>query len=144
MKAQKHTASRRLHKTLITVFLFMLCGTAIELILLGHVEDNKQLLPLICIGSALVFLVLLLVKPLGLLKKLFKMVMVCTALTGVYGTYLHLVANYEFEQEMRPSATSWQWFKESLSGALPALAPCSMLVLALLGYAYLLSLKHHS
>ncbi|MDX1314396.1 MAG: hypothetical protein R3356_02740, partial [Eudoraea sp.] len=43
--------------------------------------------------------------------------------------------------EMTPSAKGWDLFVESLSGALPALAPGSMIVLALIGYSYLILLK---
>ncbi|MEO1715042.1 MAG: hypothetical protein AAFU60_17060, partial [Bacteroidota bacterium] len=67
-----------------------------------------------------------------------------TALSGVYGAYLHLQANYEFEQEMRPSAENWDLLVESLSGALPALAPASMIVLALIGYSYSMLIKQTS
>ncbi|NAS30971.1 hypothetical protein GTQ40_08330 [Flavobacteriaceae bacterium R38] len=71
----------------------------------------------------------------------FKLVLIVTALSGFYGVFLHLRANYEFEQEMKPTANGWDLFLESLSGALPTLAPGSMVVLALLGYSYLIFLK---
>jgi len=85
---------------------------------------------------------ILIIKASEFLKKLFTIILCLTSLSGVYGTFLHLNANYEFEQEMRPTETTWNLFVESLSGALPVLAPCSMIVLALLGYSYLLLLKH--
>jgi hypothetical protein len=72
---------------------------------------------------------------------LFKVILGCTALSGIYGTFLHLRANYEFELEMKPNARDWDLFIESLSGALPTLAPGSMIVLALIGYSYILLLK---
>ena len=67
--------------------------------------------------------------------------MLLTALSGVYGTFLHLRANFEFEQEMKPTETGLNLFLESLSGALPALAPGSLIALALIGYSYLILLK---
>jgi hypothetical protein len=72
------------------------------------------------------------------IKNIFKLVLVLSTLSGFYGVYLHLVANYEFEIEMTPSASNWHLLVESLSGALPALAPFSMIILALIGYSYLI------
>ncbi|KPM32309.1 Hypothetical protein I595_1960 [Croceitalea dokdonensis DOKDO 023] len=108
---------------------------------MGHYEDALQLIPILCIGFSVGLLFVLILKGTKLAEVLFKLLLGLTALSGVYGTFLHLNANYEFEQEMRPTETTWNLFIESLSGALPALAPCSMLVLALLGYSYLLLLK---
>jgi len=45
---------------------------------------------------------------------------------------------------MKPTATKWELFSESLSGALPTLAPMSMLVLALIGYSYLILIKQQN
>jgi len=122
-------------------FVFMLLGVGLELYLLNHFEDTLQRIPLFCIGSALLILAILLFKRSALLLTLFNIVLCCTALSGIYGTFLHLKANYEFELEMKPTASSWDLFVESLSGALPALAPGSMIVLALIGYSYTLLLK---
>ena len=55
---------------------------------------------------------------------------------------LHLQANYEFEQDMKPTAGFWQLILESISGALPTLAPMSLLVLACIGYSYLILTQH--
>ena len=67
-----------------------------------------------------------------------------TSLSGIYGAFLHLQANYEFEQDMKPTANFWELFSESLSGALPTLAPMSMVVLALIGYSYLILIKQQN
>ncbi|WP_445383646.1 hypothetical protein [Robiginitalea sp. IMCC43444] len=122
-------------------FLFMAIGILMELYLLGHHEDTQQLIPILCIAASLLLAWVLFFQPTRLLQRLFKVVLGLTALSGVYGTYLHLLANYEFEQEMAPGAERWELFMESLSGALPALAPASMIVLALIGYSYLILLK---
>lgn len=73
-----------------------------------------------------------------LIKNSFKLVLLVTALSGIYGGYLHLSSNFEFEIEMTPTASNWELLIESLSGALPTLAPLSMIVLALIGYSYLI------
>lgn len=117
--------------------LFMMVGTGFELVLIDHYEDLQQLIPLLCIALAMVLVLLLLYVQTRLLKALLKTVLGITALSGLYGTFLHLQANYEFEQEMQPSADDWHLLIDSFSGALPALAPGSMIVLALIGYSFL-------
>jgi hypothetical protein len=122
---------------IVVALLFMMTGTALELYLLDHYEDVQQLIPLLCIGAALLTMLVLLFRKSNFATQLFKGILGIAALSGLYGTFLHLQANYEFEQEMRPTAGDWDLLVESLSGALPALAPLSMVVLALLGYSYL-------
>ena len=52
--------------------------------------------------------------------------------------------SFTFEQDMKPTANFWELFLESLSGALPTLAPMSMIVLALIGYSYLILIKQQN
>ncbi|WP_115463068.1 hypothetical protein [Winogradskyella aurantiaca] len=131
----------RVKKIVLTALLFITFGTVLELYLLDHYEDTKQLIPIICIGAMLLLMMVLAFRPSNVISKLFQFMLLITAFSGIYGTYLHLMANYEFELEMTPSASGWTLFKESLSGALPALAPGSMVILALIGYVYITLLK---
>ena len=126
---------------LILALVFMLFGTALELYLLHHFESVQQAIPLICIGVLLLLVALTFFGWMRGVLRFFKLALILTALSGLYGTFLHLRANYEFEQEMRPTANNWDLFLESMSGALPALAPCTMVVLALIGYTYILLLN---
>lgn len=119
----------------------MMLGTSLELYLLGHYEDSLQLIPMVAIALVLVGVILVYFKASRRISILFKLILWLTALSGLYGMFLHLKANYEFELEMTPTASDWHLFTESLSGALPALAPASMVVLALLGYSYLTLIK---
>ena len=142
MQSTSNTASRfNVKQLIIAALLFMMVGTALELYLLGHYEDRLQLVPILCIGISIITLCLLFYRRTNWTIRLYKLVLGLTALSGVYGTFLHLQANYEFEVEMKPTAKGWELFLESLSGALPALAPGSMIVLALIGYSYLILLK---
>ena len=136
-----NTESSRLKRVIILAFLFMMIGTAVELYLLGHYEDTLQLIPILCIAASIMMVVVLFYRRTNFTIGVFKLVMGLTALSGLYGTFLHLQANYEFEQEMKPGIKGWDLFLESLSGALPTLAPGSMIVLALIGYSYLILLK---
>ena len=132
----------KLKRVILIAFLFMALGTGMELYLLDHYEDTQQLIPILCIAISLVAALVLFYRRNKTTISLFKGLLFLTALSGVYGVYLHLQANYEFELEMKPSLSGWELFTESLSGALPALAPASMVALALIGYSYYLRLKH--
>ena len=128
-------------KMIVLALLFMMIGTLLELYLLDHYEDAFQLIPVLCIAFSLINLIILFFKRSKIIIKLFKLVLVLTSFSGIYGAFLHLQSNFEFEQDMKPTATNWELFFESLSGALPTLAPMSMLVLAFIGYSYLILIK---
>lgn len=127
---------------LLAALLLMLVGTGLELYLLDHFEDTQQLIPLLCLGASLLLLLLLQLNQAIAIVRNFQVVLLLTALSGAYGCYLHLRVNIEFEQEMRPTASSWDVLVESWSGALPALAPGSLIAFALIGYTYLQLLKN--
>jgi len=141
MQQQNKTQKPAIKPVILTALLFMLLGTALELYLLHHFEDTLQLIPLLCIGILIVLVTISFFYKTKQMLHFLKVALVLTALSGLYGTFLHLRANYEFELEMKPTANSWELFVESMSGALPTLAPCSMIVLALIGYSYILLLK---
>ena len=136
MQRQAITQGTKLRQAILGAFCFMVVGTTTELYLLDHYEDVQQLIPLLCLGASLVLVIVLLVKPTAWVVRSFQVLLGLTALSGVYGACLHLRSNYEFEREMKPTAS--EALRESLSGALPSLAPGSMIVLALIGYACLL------
>ena len=143
MQNNKTTSERiRLKQVLVLALLFMMIGTLLELYLLDHYEDIWQLIPVICIGAALINFCVLFYRRSQAAIHLFKLVLLLTSFSGVYGVVLHLQANYEFEQDMKPTAGFWQLILESISGALPTLAPMSLLVLACIGYSYLILTQH--
>ena len=145
MQSKKVTSEKvRVKQVIVLALLFMMMGTLLELYLLEHYEDTFQLIPVLCIAFSLTNLIILLFKKSKKIINLFKLMLVLTSLSGVYGVLLHLQSNFEFEQDMKPTATNWELFSESLSGALPTLAPMSMLVLALIGYSYLILIKQYN
>ena len=142
MQNNKTTSERiRLKQVLVLALLFIMIGTLLELYLLDHYEDTWQLIPVLCIGVALVNLCVLFYRRSQAAIHLFKLVLVLTTFSGVYGVVLHIQSNFEFEQDMKPTASFWQLILESLSGALPTLAPMSLVVLACIGYSYLILIQ---
>ena len=115
------------------LFLFGALGLAAELLLLGHTEEWRQWVPLILLGLAAVSGPLWAWRRSSSLGALFRVVVVLVALSGVVGIWFHYSGNAEFEREMYPERGGWELFRESLSGATPALAPGAMVQLGLLG-----------
>ena len=108
MQNNKTTSERiRLKQVLVLALLFMMIGTLLELYLLEHYEDTWQLIPVICIGVALINFCVLLYRRSQAAIHLFKIVLVLTTFSGVYGVVLHLQSNFEFEQDMKPTASNF-------------------------------------
>ena len=123
--------------------IFFLLGSLTELYLIKHYEDTTQTIPIFCIGLSLASLIVLYFKVSKLTIILFKLSLFVIFLVGLSGVFLHLNSNYEFEKEMRPYSTSLDLFIESLSGAFPALAPLNLVLLAMVGYSYLLTIDQN-
>lgn len=57
-----------------------------------------------------------------------------TMMAGVLGVFLHLKSNWEFESEMYTGLGIGELFIRSLSGAIPALAPGTLIPIGLMGF----------
>ena len=141
METKQATGNNSLKNLLFVAILFMSVSTQLELYLLDHYEDAFQLIPIICLSLAILTFVLIQLRLLKGLIQAFRVSLILSVLSGIYGTFLHLRANYEFEAEINAKSDSWSLFVESLSGALPALAPLSMILFAIIGYSYLTLIK---
>ena len=124
-----------LPRLLLAIFFVGLVGTTTELLFLEHYEDVNQLIPF---G----------VSALGLLtggwyawrddeasRRAFRAVLLLFAVTGVAGVFLHFRGNVAFEMERDETLSGLALVWESLRGATPALAPGTMIFLALIGHA---------
>jgi hypothetical protein len=126
-----------MRRFLLAIFLFGAGGLTAELLLLNHVEDGFQLVPIaiLTLGSALIVLVAI-VRTAALVS-LFRMVMLMSIASGGLGMYLHFKANIEFQLEVDPTLAGLALVRKALAAkAPPALAPGAMVQLGLLGLAY--------
>jgi|TARA_B110000444_G_scaffold42268_1_gene38183 amino acid permease len=137
-KIKVNSEKYSLKHVIVLAFLFMMIGTLLELYLLNHYENILQLIPVLCIAIALINSIFIYFRRSKASNNIFKIVLFLTSISGISGVFFHLQANYEFEQEIKPTANSLELFLESISGAFPVLAPLSMVVLALIGYSYLI------
>jgi hypothetical protein len=111
-------------------------GTAVELLLLGHFDGWKQLIPLFLLGIAIVVLIWHAANRGAAPIRALQVLMLLFVASGAFGVLLHYRGNVEFEHEMYPATAGFQLFKKAITGATPALAPGSMALLGLVGLAY--------
>lgn len=139
MNAPSHktaTTVAVLRRLLLALFLIGGLGTGTELLLLGHTEGPWQWLPIALISVSLAVLVWYGFDRRRAALRVFGLTMILFVLSGAVGVWLHYKGNAEFEREMYPSLQGIGLFRESMTGATPALAPGTMLELGLIGFAY--------
>lgn len=117
------------------IFLLGLLGSCVELLLLEHTEEPRQWIPLILMALSLLTLGWYGVTRGPLSLRAFQGMMLLFVISGCIGIFLHYQSNVEFELEMRPALTGVELFKKAIQGAMPALAPGTMIQLGLLGLA---------
>jgi len=127
------TASR----ILLAILLLGVIGIMAELLLLNHIEDLSQLIPLGLGGATLLMSAAMVFTPTHTAIRLFQLVMLLMIASGAVGIYLHYGATTEFQLEMDPALTGFALFKKAIvAKAPPALAPGAMTQLGLIGLAY--------
>ena len=111
-------------------------GTATELLLIGHHEDAWQFVPLVLFGLGLGALGLHVTRPCRRSLLVLRVTMGLYVASGAVGTLLHYLGNVEFERERSPEMSGLALFREAMTGATPALAPGTMMLLGALGLLY--------
>ena len=128
-------ALHRLRRMLLALFGLGAVGTTVELLLLGHTESVSQVVPLVGLALAIIGTIAVAVRPRRVVIRCFQCLMAVLVVMGPLGLYLHYHGNVEFELEMYPSLRGLALVGKALTGATPALAPGTMVMLGLLGLA---------
>ena len=136
MKPTSLNDSARLRPLLLGVFLLGTMGTGVELLLLGHYENPWQWTPLAMLTLGLAIPTMRFFVEGRRLLEVFRATMVLFVASGCLGIILHYRNNEAFELEMYPEMEGTELIWESLTGAMPALAPGTMIQLGLLGLLY--------
>lgn len=126
----------RIRGVLAATFFFGSVGTGAELVLLEHTEGIWQNLPLALVALGCLAGGVLAVKQDTAARRAFHVVMALFAASGIAGILLHYQGNVAFELELSPDAAGMPLFWESMKGATPALAPGTMILLGVVGFAY--------
>ena len=126
-----------LRKFLLFILLIGMTGTLTELLILRHVEDVLQLIPLVLIGVGYVVLGWHAIRrSRGSIASL-QIVMLMFVVSGILGMFLHYRANVEFQLEVQPDLSGTDLFWKALEAKTPpALSPGVMAQLGLIGFAY--------
>jgi len=120
----------------LAILLVGVVGTSLELLLLGHYEDRWQTAPLVLSGVYLLALTWYGVSSSHRPVQAVRLLSVAMAISAFVGLVLHYQANVEWELETTPELRGFALFREVITGALPLLAPGTMLQLGLLGLVW--------
>ncbi|MCC6318372.1 MAG: hypothetical protein IT361_11850 [Gemmatimonadaceae bacterium] len=123
-------------KALIAVFLFGAIGTAIELVLLEHVDGWRQWVPIVLLGVGALLGAGAAWRPGPVLLRSFNVFLTFYIVAGAIGTWFHYQGNVEWELERTPELAGLALFKAAMEGATPALAPGTMIQLGLIGLLF--------
>jgi hypothetical protein len=113
-----------------------LLGTAVELLLLGHIDGWQQLIPLVLLAASVVVVIIQARKPTPTANATLLGTMCVFVISGAVGVAMHFQGNVEFEREMYPQMGGFELIRKTMTGATPVLAPGTMALLGLVGIAY--------
>jgi hypothetical protein len=125
----------RLRRFLLLIVMSGIVGIGLELIFIGHLEDPLQLVPMGLLPAGLIALAWHRSRLSAGSARGVRLLMALFVASGVLGVGLHYKGNHEFELEMYPSMSGTKLVRETLTGATPVLAPGSMALLGLVGFA---------
>ena len=127
----------RLRRWLAVILLIGMAGTTAELLLLRHVEDWLQLVPVVLLVCGIAGVAWHAGTRSSASATAVRLVMVSFVVAGLAGVYIPFAANVEFQKETDPSLAGRALVWRALEATVPpALAPAVMLQLGLVGLAY--------
>ena len=134
----KNQRTAVIRQILLTIFLLGAVGTGAELLLVGHIEEVWQWIPLALLLMGLLALLVHAFAGSSSSTRIFQVMMILFITSGIVGIGLHYKARMEFKLEMNPEVGGTKLFLETIRGATvpPVLAPGMMIQLGLLGLAY--------
>ncbi|MEO7521741.1 MAG: hypothetical protein ABIW79_07995 [Gemmatimonas sp.] len=131
-----------LRRAILGILLFGLAGTGVELLLLKHTDGFWQWSPLALIALAMAVVAWhALTRGAGSVRAL-QLLMGLNLASGIVGFAQHFSGNLGYARDSNPSVAGMELYTEALLGSTPTLAPGTMIVLALLGFAY--AIRHPS
>jgi hypothetical protein len=124
-----------------SILVIGMLGSGAELILLDHMEDWRQWIPLILIALGLLACGWHAFCATARSVRILRALCVAFIASGLAGIYFHYQGSAEFKLESNPSLHGWPLFWAAVKGkAPPLLAPGAMMQLGLIGWTY--TFKH--
>ena len=135
------SAERAVRRILMATLVVGVAGIATDLLLLNHIEDRTQVIPLAALALTMLALLAHAVARRTATVRLLQFLMLVLLICGGLGVYLHFQGNAEFQRDIQPSIGGSELFWKSMRAkAPPALAPLAFVQLALVGWAW--SFRH--
>ena len=129
--------NKTVRRLLLAILVLGLVGTCTELLLLNHMEDLRQWIPLALIGAGLAALVWHALADSAASIRAMRWIMFGFLAGGLAGIYFHYQGSAEFKLESNPALAGWALFWAAIRAkAPPLLAPGEMIQLGLLGLVY--------
>ena len=128
--------SEVLRQALLLILLFGIIGTQLELLLLTHTDGVWQLAPLLLNGIALGVLAWYGAAKSAASVRSLQGVMALHFVSGTIGLGQHFYGNLGYARDSNPSLSGIDLYAEALRGSTPTLAPGTMILLALVGFAF--------
>lgn len=125
-----------LRQGLLFIYILGSIGLVAELLLLEHLKEWRQQVPLVLLVSGLVLVAVNLVCRQPVVLRIFRLAMLAYVLGGIVGFWFHIDGNMAFELEMNSKLTGWDLVSRTAGGALPVLAPGALVQLGLIGLLY--------
>jgi hypothetical protein len=125
-----------LRRAILAILIIVLAGTEAELLLLKHVGDNWQLVPVAIIPLTLLVLIWHGLSRGTTALRALQVLMAASLLSGGIGVIQHYRANLIDASESDPSLSGKALYIKATAGSIPALAPGTMVQIALLGLAF--------
>lgn len=135
LTAAKPTVSV-LRGAILAILVIVLIGTEVELFLLKHTEDPWQLVPVVIIPLTLLLLAWHGLSSGTAALRTLQVLMLASFVAGAIGVIQHYRANLLDAGESDPSLSGRALYIEAIEGSIPALAPGTMVQIALLGLAF--------
>src|SRR5687767_9914262 len=106
-----------LRTVVLALFVIGALGTAVDLVLIGHYEDNWQLAPLVLLGISALVAIGVAMAPEAFPIRVLQGTALAMMAAGAIGLWLHWRANSEFEREMSPELGGFAFVLKALGGA---------------------------
>ena len=135
MASPKSTLSL-IRQALLLILLFGVVGTEAELLLLNHTDGFWQLIPVALNAITLVAIGWYALARSAASIRAIQCIMVVCLISGGVGVVHHFNANVRDAAESNPGLTRREVYLEATEGTTPALAPGTMVQLALIGLAF--------
>jgi hypothetical protein len=127
------TTEEQIRFVLLAILGVATIGTLVELLLLKHVEEWQQLIPVVLLPLSGAVAAWSLFAPSPRSLRTLEFMMVCCIASGLIGVVQHFQANLTDAAESTPGLSGLALYQEAAMGSIPALAPGTMILLGSIG-----------